>query len=181
MIVRRFLVAAACLVCLAANAHAQGKDEQNQFIDQYKCAITERLEHLHALTRGRNRFLIVEMVGREQSFVQCLLSDSKPPKNAMLCEAASGFYEARRNKVPFVKMPEASLAALAALGFATDDAEGNHRREIAYKGPEEFGMVAELLLRALFHAYGARLGMPITLNSPLAQIDQTRSRCVPTG
>lgn len=173
------LLAAAVLVNCVALARAD--DELKDFIAQYKCAIVERLELLHIHPRDRDRFLIVEMVGRNQSFVQCLFSDQNPRQNSMLCEAASGAYEARRTRVPFVKMSAEALSALAALGFATDDTDGNYPREVTYTETQEFGTTAELLLTALFQAYGARLGIPLTLRAPLAPVSPQRSRCIPIG
>ena len=178
---RPVLAALLGLVCVATGTHADDASELKQFVDQYKCSIVERLILLHSAPQNRNRFLIVEMDDREQSFVQCLFPDSRPRENKLYCEAASGAYEARRSKEAYVPLPETALGALARLGFATDNTDRNHSLELAYRGPDDFNKVAVLLLTALYQAYGARLGRPLTLNAPLARIDLRQSRCVPTS
>jgi hypothetical protein len=72
-----------------------------------------------------------------------------------------------------------ALAALARLGFATDDSEGNYRRMIDLAGSDDFTFIADLLLSALYQGYGAGLDSRLIWEAPLAPGKGTFARCAP--
>jgi hypothetical protein len=84
--------------------------------------------------------------------VQCLIVDNSV---RVLCEAASGYYEAKP-----VNQPEMTL------------------------GPRAKALidVADLLLKSLFDAYGVRPPMRVELIAPLAGVDHAPIKpCLPTS
>ena len=77
-------------------------------------------------------------------------------------------------------MSPEGLAALARLGFSTDDSQGNFQRMIDIKNSADVSVVADLILSTFFEVY-ARVGSQMKWVSPLADIDPLTSSCIPIG
>ncbi len=97
----------------------------------------------------------------------------------ILCEAESGFYRQKAGEPRQFRVTPQALAALARLGFSTDDSKGNYRRIIDLTGAGDFTVVADLLLSALYQGYGARLNSRLEWEAPLAPGRGTFARCAP--
>ena len=149
------------------------------FLTTYRCTVIERLQIIHDdRERKMDRFLVLALRFRPQNYVQCLFLDGD---TRMLCEASSGFYatlpvENRR----YWLRPE-RVAALARLGFSSDDSEGNFQKLIGFDGEPDLAAIADLILSTLYEVYGARVGSQLEWKSPLADIDPRKSACIPIG
>ena len=73
------------------------------------------------------------------------------------------------------------VAALARLGFSTDDSEGNYQRLIPLDGSDDFAGVADVILTALYEAYGARMDSKLEWQAPLAPGKGLFARCAPVS
>lgn len=60
------------------------------------------------------------------------------------------------------------IAALGRLGFSTDDSAGNFRLDVAIAKPPDFGAIADLILKALYAGYDARVDKTLTFDAPFA-------------
>jgi hypothetical protein len=171
---------AAMLMAATADAAAAERPTGLQaFINTYRCAVVERLQLIH-LNRAHetDRFLVLALRRNQEMYVQCLFMDDD---RQMLCEAASGFYAQRPGEPRRFRVAPQGLSALALLGFSTDDSRGNHQRLIQLSSTADFPVVAELILAALYHGYGARIGSDMEWKSPLAGVDPVSSPCTPIG
>jgi hypothetical protein len=154
----------------SATARAEQADDEQNFVDTYRCAVLERLDFIVAQRHSdeQNRFLVLDLpekpLGFTQDYVQCAFDTDN---TRMLCEAASGWWAKEGPRTDF--LPKTSVAALAGLGFSTDDSHGNFKRFV--DTPDENGRIAaaELLLKALYRAYGARLSNRLTVTAPLSR------------
>ena len=144
---------------------------------EYRCAVVDRLERIYEAgdrARSRNRYLAITAPDHPHGYVQCLFYDGRAK---LLCEASSGFYY--HEPRTFFLHPDA-IAALGRLGFSTDDSEGNFRIELDLADPPDFNAIADLMLRALHDASGARAGDAVLLfNAPFAR--RPSSTCVPVS
>jgi hypothetical protein len=127
----------ACVV--VAPAHA----DRAAFIDEHRCAVTERLERIHARgnrATSKDRFLAISTMwrGTPQAYVQCIFfaNDTK-----MYCEAPSGFYERKPEERGVAPVPDL-ITAIAALGYSTDPSEGNFSQEIDLGDPPNVSRAA---------------------------------------
>jgi len=84
----------------------------------------------------------------------------------MYCEAASGFYEHAPGAPPSSFVSPRAREALGTLGFSTDDSKGNFALETDVAGAGDYGRVADLMLEALYSAYGARARSVIEVHAP---------------
>jgi hypothetical protein len=161
----------------AGPAAAASAADLTAFLAAYRCDVVERLRMIHANPTSKDdRFLIIGLQNPPQAYVQCLFNDDD---SKILCEAASGFYDQKAGDPrPFRVTPQA-LAALARLGFSTDDSKGNYRRMIDLAGSDDFTFIADLLLSALYQGYGAGLDSRLILEAPLAPGKGTFARCAP--
>jgi hypothetical protein len=140
-------------ICIGA------EDQERAFVDRSKCVVLAALDAISdtpmKTSQDQNRFLILDPLDHRQGYLQCVLYDWD---KMIRCEAASGFYEHRPGEPRLHYVAGAQLAALARLGFSTDDSRGNYVREFAVKGPSDFSAIAEFALSAMFEAYpGPRL------------------------
>ena len=149
------------------SAGAADDDSLGSFLSAYRCPVTLRLASIHARgdrKREDERFLILALAQSELSYVQCEFFDDD---QQMMCEAASGFYAAPKGAPRTAYLPAHSVAALAKLGFSTDDSHGNFQRVVETPDPSDFAAVAEVLLTTLYETYGARLDTKIEVHSAL--------------
>lgn len=154
-------------------------DSLRGLIAQHRCEIADRLARIHAvvgLSSPDNGFIVVSLPAHPHGYVQCIFSDDR---TRMLCEAASGFYHDLPQVPRTFHLAPAAIAALARLGFDTDDSKGNFQSEFAIGLEPDFNAVAELMLTALHDGYGARAGDRLRVDAPLAP--QPGAKCAPIG
>lgn len=163
----RIVAAVALAVAAAPGPCAADDDELGSFLSAFRCPVTLRLSSIHARgdrKREDERFLILALAHNEISYVQCAFFDDD---RRVMCEAASGYYDAPEGAPRTVHLPAESVAALAKLGFSTDDSHGNFQRVIETPDPSAFALVADVLLTALYQSYGARLASKVEVHSAL--------------
>jgi T3SS (YopN, CesT) and YbjN peptide-binding chaperone 3 len=174
----RSATALATALLIAGLAQAHAADDLRAFLANHRCAVVERLELIHARgnrSRSHNRFLVVGLEQHGRSYVQCLFvaQDTR-----MLCEASSGFYAQRPGEPRRFRLAPEAVAALGRLGFSTDDAQGNYRRELELGRPPNLVAVADLMLSALYEGYGARLDTRLKLTAPMVpRVKREFSKC----
>jgi hypothetical protein len=172
----------AILISVAAGsvASAQAMSGFERFIELYRCPVRERLELIHAdKTHPGDRFFVLMLAGQPERYVQCLFFDED---RKVLCEAASGFYAHLPGKPNIFGPNSHGIAALAQLGFSTDGSSGNYQIELETTKPGALKHIADLMLTALYEAYGAYTGSRLRFISPLApEVDRIATACVPVG
>lgn len=156
-------------VALAAALPAEAApDPLHEYLERHRCSVADRLQRLYDAgdpAEDRDRFLVVALLEREQAYVQCLFHDHE---TMMLCEAASGFWYDKPGTPRTVRLPRENIAALGRLGFSTDDSAGNFRLDIPVAVPPDFGATADLILKALYDGYDARLDNALEFKAPFA-------------
>ncbi len=164
----RIVAAVALAIVAMPGPSAANGDDLGGFLSAFRCPVALRLASIHARgdrKRENERFLILALAHNETSYVQCAFFDND---QRLMCEAASGYYDAPKGAPRTVYLPAKSVAALAKLGFSTDDSLGNFQRVMETPDPSDFASVAEVLLTALYESYGARLDSKIEVQSALA-------------
>jgi hypothetical protein len=163
---RACFMGALVLVCLLSIAPALRAGEREAFIGQHLCDVAGRLASIEQGYReGKpNPFLILSIVERGQSYVQCLFVD---PQGGLFCEASSGLLGPPEGAEGHMRLGAEALAALTVLGFETDEAEGNYWR-LVERGEGGHRHLAEVMLDVLHRVYGARTDLAIEIKAPLA-------------
>lgn len=168
---------AAFMFASASPAAAASASDLTAFLALYRCDVVERLRMIHANPTSKDdRFLIIGLQDPPEAYVQCLFNDDD---SKILCEAASGFYSQEAGEPRGFRVTSQALAALARLGFSTDDSKGNYRRMIDLTGSGDYTVIADLLLSALYQVYGAGLDSRSIWEAPLAPGKGTFARCAP--
>ena len=163
----RRLALALALVAIAPAARA-APDPLFEYLEKYRCPVADRLQRLYEAgdpAQDHDRFIVVTLLEHKHGYVQCLFHDHE---TMMLCEAASGFYYDKPGAPRTMHLPADKIAALARLGFSTDDRAGNFRRDVPVAQPPDFGAIADLILKALYAGYDARLDKTLTFDAPFA-------------
>jgi hypothetical protein len=176
MLVRALLLTAALLT--PEMAIAQDATTLEQFLLQYRCPVVDRLQRIYATgdpEKYPDEYLIVDMPPQRENYVQCLFYRT----DKIMCEAASGFYLNAPEEPRTMYLPPSAIAALARLGFSTDDSQGNFRIDLDLANPPDFNAIATLILRALHDAYGARAQTKLDFHAPYAE--QAGSKCIPVS
>ncbi|MCJ2142026.1 hypothetical protein [Methylobacterium sp. E-066] len=125
-----------------------------------------RLDAIHRrgpIETSRDRFIVVALRDRPMHYVQCIF---QPFDTAMLCEASSGAYGPGAPGQPAFQLHPRSQAALHALHFVQADARENFSRTVILGDPPDVGIAAELMLAALYDAYGAEPDSAIAIMAP---------------
>jgi len=176
MFVPAFALAATLLASAAASA---GDDDTTaslrDLLAEYRCPVVDRLQQIYAAfdsSDPQNWFLIVYFAARPQDYVQCVFDTP----TRLLCEAASGFYDNVASEPRTRWLPADTIAALGRLGFSTDDSTGNFQIWLDVANPPNFVAIADLMLQALHDGYGARAGVTLEFNAPLAPA--AKGKCV---
>lgn len=182
MIKRRYaMVGIVLLLCGMRGAVGQ-EARRDSFHDlqlAYRCEIVRRLERIYSTgnpASDYDRFIAVTVPNRAQAYVQCLFHDNN---TKIYCEAASGFWAGGKGKPRTFYQPPETVAALARLGFDSDDSAGNYKHDRAIATPPDFNQLADFILRALHDGYGARDTTRLIFNAPFAP--GTPTSCVPVG
>jgi hypothetical protein len=160
---RRLFVLTALVVFAATSAKTESDQARDVFIETYRCAVVQILAAIEGRYPERHRFLVLAVVDRTPSYVQCLFS---PDRRRVLCEADSGFYENKPEAPRTIFLSAEDKGKLANLGFSLDDSEGNFQQMIDVRAVGAFGGLADVMLGALYDVYGARLSTPIEATSP---------------
>jgi hypothetical protein len=170
-------------ICTAAYlnsgwAIAQDASTFEQFLQQYRCPVVDRLQRIYATgdpEKFPDEYLIVDMPPQRENYVQCLFYRT----DKIMCEAASGFYLNAPEEPRTMYLPPGAIAALAHLGFSTDDSKGNFRIDLDLANPPDFNAIATLILRALYDAFGARAQTKLDFHAPYAE--QAGPKCTPVS
>jgi len=122
-----------------------------------------------------DRYLIVD-VPKTPGYVQCIFFDKD---RKVLCEGASGFYD--RPEIQYVSPDR--RATVAQLGFSLDASKGNYQLERRIKGAASVAKIADLIIRAMYGAYGATPDSKFRYEAPLVKrlphdLTYTGGRCV---
>lgn len=165
---------------LAAPAVAAAQDDAayRQLQARYHCPIVDRLEHIYAKGDPKkfpDEYLIVDIPPRPEHYVQCLFYK----RGKIYCEAASGFFLDGPGEPRTMRLPAIAIAALAKLGFSTDDSKSNFQLNIDVTNPPDFGAIADLMLKALHVAYGADGQTSLRFHAPYAP--HATLECVPVS
>jgi hypothetical protein len=164
-----------CILTLAASEGVAANDSFHNFQAAYRCDVLERLKLIYATGDPRkplNRYLVISGPGHD--YVQCIFHDSN---SRVRCEASSGFWTTKPGRARTVYQTPRAIAALASLGFGTDDSAGNFRAERSIGAPADFGSLADFMLRALHDGYGVRSDTKLTFKAPFAP--NRPATCVP--
>jgi hypothetical protein len=177
----RFLVRAALALLTGAAsmtmAAAQTTSSLRALLVQYRCPVVDRLDRIYEHRSPRDhldRFLAVTLIGHPHGYVQCMFVENR---TKLLCEASSGYYFDKKDAPRKFFQPPGSIAALGALGFSTDDSEGNFRYEADLGQTADLNAIADLILSALHDGYGARVNSELKFNAPFAP--RATSKCIP--
>lgn len=168
----------AAMMAFALASGARAESARDAFVELYHCPVTRLVEAIHQSgdpKKENNRYIILNPGGAEQDYVQCAFFDSD---RKMHCEAASYFYW----KSPRPYLPQASIAALAKLGFSTDGSHGNYVRELASGEEGQRARIVDMLLDALYDAYGMRSSERLAVQAPMLFARERyvrKSRCAP--
>jgi hypothetical protein len=172
---RSLLLTLALVVPARAIAQDAGYEQLRQ---RYRCPIVDRLERIYAVgdpLKFHDEYLIVDMPPGPETYVQCIFYRT----DKIMCEAASGFYVSAPGQPRTAHLSTSSVAALARLGFSTDDSQGNFRIDLDVASPPNFGAIADLILRTLHDAYGAAAETKLDLHAPYAE--RGTSKCTPVS
>lgn len=154
------------IVALASSQCVAADDSFRSFQAAYRCDVMERLKLIYATgnpMRPLNRYLAISVSPRD--YVQCIFHERN---SRVHCEASSGFWTTKPGRERTTYQTPRTIAALARLGFDTDDSAGNFRIDRPADTPADFASLADLMLRALHDGYGARSDTKLTFNAPFA-------------
>jgi hypothetical protein len=172
-------VAALALLLSTVIVFAQTNISLRHFLAAYRCNLVDRLERIYESgdpSDPMDRFIAVTVPRHPHGYVQCMFYDHQ---TKLLCEASSGYhYDKKGAPRTFWQSPE-TIAALASLGFSTDDSEGNFRVDFDVATPPDLNAIADLILSALHDGYGARAETNLRFNAPFAP--RATSKCIPVS
>jgi hypothetical protein len=173
------LAAALVLLLVPATAAGQDADSLRELLKAYRCQVVDRLERIYDTgdpASTRDRFIAVTMPEHRHGYVQCIFYDRQ---SKVLCEASSGFYLGKPGMPRTLRLAPDAIAALARLGFSTDDSKGNFRVDFDVSNPPDFSALADFILKSLHDGYGARATTNLKFNAPFAPRPTTS--CLPVS
>lgn len=162
------VVASLCVAAPLSGAAAESTEARRVFLQRHHCEVTTRLAMIRDTPVVKNKFLAISPDADRGAYVQCLFNEAG---DQVYCEAASGYYRTPNGKTWVPDMPPAAVSALESLGFETKIEQGNFWQELAIKDGSDLDGVANLMLGALFDAYGVRLGLTLNINAPLVELE----------
>jgi hypothetical protein len=172
-------IAATILGPVALEARGEMPGSLRALRSAYRCPVVDRLEQIYEAgekTSDRNRYIAVTVPEHPHGYVQCIFGQRG---TKLLCEASSGYYHSKPNEPRTYRLVPEAVAALARLGFSTDDTGGNFRREFDIATEPDFNAIADFILTALHDGYGARAETRLQFNAPFAP--RPRSKCIPVS
>lgn len=144
------------------------KIERKEFLENNSNAVAAMLgrifQHEDAPATDRFLVLILEEGHYEHAYVQCLFRGEMA-----LIELSSGYFAQKPGQPRARKqVGPHKLKRLAALGFTTDDSEGNFQcfRDLRDTPPQD---LAELMLTALFDTYCSKASDQLCWESPFVR------------
>jgi hypothetical protein len=167
------------VVATLASGAAIAGDSFRDLQVAYRCEVVQRLERIYATgdpASERDRFLAITLPDIRGNYVQCIFHDAN---RKIYCEASSGFWLTKKGGVRTFRQPPATVAALANLGFDTDDSTGNFKIDRETGERPDFNALADFILHALHDGYGARHDVVLKFNAPFAP--KTPTSCVPVS
>lgn len=154
---------------MAADTFPPSKDFEEPFLlAQHVPTIARWLMAIFETGADVDRFLVIEIEGSPESYVQAIFVDEEPP--FLLVEAASGFFAQFEGEPRTFKVSSAGKAKLSELGFSLDDSDGNFQLKLFYdpdSALSDFHGAASVMILALRGAYGLSTDSAITLEAPL--------------
>jgi hypothetical protein len=135
------------------------------FLLKYRAATADVLQCIYQASNPSsryNRFLIIRIVGQRYGSVVCEFQDHV---SKLRFEASYGF-ECVETRT--FHHPAEWVAALGRLG-STEDPHGNFYVDLDLSDPPDFNPIADLLLRALHDAYGARAQSDLQFSAPFPE------------
>src|SRR4051812_17892858 len=109
---------------VAALALGEPVNAADSFADlqaSYRCEVVRRLERIHATGDPKvdlNRYLAISIPDQRSAYVQCIFHDIR---TRVHCEAASRSWKKKHGERRAFQLSARAVAALAKLGFDTDD------------------------------------------------------------
>lgn len=164
---------------LVVSAGPAAADSFHDLLVNYRCEVVNRLEQIYRTgdpSKDRDRFIAITVLPHPHGYVQCIFHDNQ---TALYCEAASGWWFDKEGEPRTFHQPAAAVAALARMGFDTDDSQGNFKIDLPIAEPPDFNAAADFILRALHDGYGARADTRLQFNAPFAP--KTPSTCIPVS
>jgi hypothetical protein len=173
----RALALAAALWITPSAALAEISPTLRALLLEYHCQLVSRLERTYDFgSLARDRFLTATAAEHQHGYVKCTFIFLG---ERMRCEAASGFYYEQTGGARTFRLAPAKVAALARLGFSTDDSRGDFRIEFDVADEPDFSAIAALILTALHDGYDARAQSTLQFNAPFAR--RPNLGCIPSG
>jgi hypothetical protein len=169
----------ALIAMLTASQAAAAGDSFRALLVVYRCEVVHRLEQIYVTgnpASDHDRFIAVTVPNHPHGYVQCIFHDHQ---TGLYCEAASGWWYDKEGAPRTFRQPPETIAALARMGFDTDDSKGNFNIDLTVADPPDFNAAADFILRALHDGYGARGEMNLRFNAPFAP--KAPSTCVPVS
>ena len=147
------MLASAVIFGLSTAASLAADDRLAKVIDNYGCQVSEALKTLGSTpTTVAKPFLTVAVTGKVAKQIECRFEDGR---THLLCETAP-ISKDKAGDGSFYPISKRGGAALARLGFAMNEAAGTFQRSVSFEPTGEVRSVAELMLSALYGAYGMR-------------------------
>jgi hypothetical protein len=147
------LVASAVIFGLSTAASLAADDRLAKVIDSYGCQVSEALKTLGSTpTAVAEPFLTVAVTSKVAKQIECRFEDGR---TRLLCQTAP-ISKDKAGDGSFYPISKRGSAALAKLGFAMGEADGTFQRSVDFEPTGEVRSVAELMLSALYGAYGMR-------------------------
>jgi hypothetical protein len=168
-------LAAIGIMALMSGQRVEADDSFSKFQSAFRCDVIERLKLIYATgdpINPLNRYLVISTSSLD--YVQCIFHDRN---SRVRCEASSGYWTTKPGGERTVYKTPRTIAALARLGFDTNDSSGNFRVDRAVGQPIDFTTLTDLMLRALHDGYGERNNSKLTFKAPFAT--KRPAACVP--
>jgi hypothetical protein len=184
---RQFLMLFATLTVSISSASDSAHAETREFRAEYRCEVVNRLERIYGFgdrSQHLDRFLAITVPEHDHGYVQCMfhgyvqcmfIENGKK----LLCEASSGFFYNKPDEPRTYRLSAEKISELVALGFSSDDSQGNYRHERQVSSPPDFNRIADFLLIVLHKGYDAAASSKLEFSAPFARDRATT--CVPVG
>jgi hypothetical protein len=129
------------------------EDRLTTVLDNYGCQVSEALKALRSTPATvAEPFLTIALTGKVAKQVGCEFVEGR---TRLLCET-SPVSKDKAGDAPFYAISKRGSTALAKLGFAMNEANGTYQRSVSLEPAGDMRPDAELMLSALYGAYGMR-------------------------
>ena len=149
----KLLMASAVFFGLSTSVGLAAEDRLARVLDNYSCQVRVMLSAIkEAPASVAKPFLIVAVTDKFAKNLTCAFVDNR---QHLSCETAPISKE-KAEGAPFYKISQRGGAALGKLDFAMNDVEGTFQRTIDLASHQDLKPIAQLMLSALYAAYGMR-------------------------